>query len=164
MQEWTFLSRKKCHLESRGQFHQHFTCGFFWKKVFCAGFLYLHFRFVRFGRKNIGAKTPRKILVKLTSGCRRKSCILLQWKERVRLCPMFGEILTKKVQFFNVHKLLTITRDITITIYWYIRDKDINWHKPLLISKCNLALYFVLVIKRNVFKMFFLLWITLEST
>jgi len=34
-------------------------------KVFCSAFLYLQFGFVIFWHKNIGAKTARKVLVKL---------------------------------------------------------------------------------------------------
>ena len=52
--------------ESRGQFHQHFAHNFFRTKVTCVAFLYIHFRFVLFRRKNIEAKAAQKMLVKLT--------------------------------------------------------------------------------------------------
>jgi hypothetical protein len=39
----------------------------FCTKVFCTTFLYLHFVFVTFGGKEIGAKAARKMLVKLTT-------------------------------------------------------------------------------------------------
>ncbi len=35
--------------------------------MFCAAFLLLHFGFVVFGQKNIGAKSARKMLMKLTT-------------------------------------------------------------------------------------------------
>jgi len=40
----------------------------FWSKVFRAAFLYLQFGFVIFSQKNIGAKAPCKMLMKLTTG------------------------------------------------------------------------------------------------
>ncbi len=43
--------------------YQHFTCGFFVKKVSHAAILYLHFRFVLFWCKNISAKAVLRILV-----------------------------------------------------------------------------------------------------
>jgi hypothetical protein len=39
----------------------------FCTKVFCSAFLYLQFGFVIFWQKNIGAKTARKVMVKLKS-------------------------------------------------------------------------------------------------
>ncbi len=53
---------------TRSQFHQHFARSFFvWK--FCKQlFLYLHFRFKFFYRKNMGVKAALKMLVKLTPG------------------------------------------------------------------------------------------------
>ena len=45
----------------------------FHTKVFGAAFLYLHYRFKLFRRKEIGAKAARKMLVKLTPDVR--SCL-----------------------------------------------------------------------------------------
>jgi len=42
---------------------------FFIKKSFEQLFVYLHFGFVFFRQKNIGAKAAPKMLVKLTPGC-----------------------------------------------------------------------------------------------
>ncbi len=53
---------------SCGQFQQHFTQEFFCTKVLCTAFLQLHFGFVIFWCKNIGAKVAYKILIKLTPG------------------------------------------------------------------------------------------------
>ena len=49
-----------------------FYAQLFRKKVFCAAFLYLHFRFVSFWHMKIGAKAACKMLVKLTPGERKK--------------------------------------------------------------------------------------------
>jgi len=55
-------------IDYRCQFQQHFTRAFFnWKCFGHTAFLYLHFGFVIFWRKNIGAKAARKMmLMKLT--------------------------------------------------------------------------------------------------
>ncbi len=52
--------------DTMGQFHQHFTRGFFCTKVLHAAFLSLHFRFVLYWRKTVGAKVAHRTLVKLT--------------------------------------------------------------------------------------------------
>ncbi len=51
----------------RGQFHQRSTCSFYVRKL-CAAFLCLHFRFVLYWRKTVGAKAVRRTLLKLSPG------------------------------------------------------------------------------------------------
>ncbi len=53
---------KSSRIDSCCQFHQQFTCGFFEQKF------WVHFRFVLFWHKNIGAKATFRMLVKLTPG------------------------------------------------------------------------------------------------
>ena len=65
--------------KNRCQFHQHFTSSFLYKNLFLAAFLYLHFRFVLFGRKEIGTKAA----CKMTTG---HSCGIVSWDD-----PLTGD-------------------------------------------------------------------------
>ena len=60
---------KKTHFNCKSEFFnfQHFTSSFFCMKVFRAAFLFLHCRFILFRRKDISAKAPHKMFVKLTT-------------------------------------------------------------------------------------------------
>ncbi len=55
-------------IDSRRQFQQYIARSFCCPKVMNAAFLCLHFRFVLFWSKKIGAKAALKMLVKLTPG------------------------------------------------------------------------------------------------
>ncbi len=58
----------------------------FCTNVLCAAFLWLHFGFIIFWQKDIGGKSGRKMLMKLTSAC---FCLFLESIQSMEYCKTF---------------------------------------------------------------------------
>jgi len=102
----TLLLEKADHkmLVKLTQFHRHFMCSFFVHTCFAQLFSTYNFGFVTFCQKNIGTKTVRKILMKLTRMYRNNFFVMI-----VFIDGFLEQSLTSNIDTDTSHSFLVVT-------------------------------------------------------